>query len=195
MHSFANASRSEAADGAPRMASEVRNEADVEQWVRRHQVRAWRFVRLRGCPPDLADDLLQDALMAAVAKGVHNEPDDRGAAWLRGALDNLWLQHLRTEGRRGRHVERLIAERALEAAAPHDDGSSWLHALRECLAQLDGRGRRLLELHYAGGASREAIAGEFAMRANGVKAFLRRVRDALRECVQRRLRREPEAAR
>ena len=169
--------------------------AGIEAWVQRHQVRAWRFVRLRGCPADRADDLLQEALMAAVQKGVHLEPDERAAAWLRVALDNLWRMHLRTEGRRARRLDAFVAERALRQCAPHDDGTAWLLALRACVAQLDGRGRRLLELHYAGGASRDAIAGEFGMRANGVKAFLRRVRTAVRDCVLRRLGSEPEGAR
>ncbi|HEX5054239.1 MAG TPA: sigma-70 family RNA polymerase sigma factor [Planctomycetota bacterium] len=165
---------------------------DIASWVRRHQARAWRFVRLRGCPADLADDLLQDALMAAVAKDVYTQPDERAAAWLCGALDNLWLMHLRTEGRRARRVDAVVAERALRQAAPHDDGSLWLGALRACLALLDGRSRRLLDMHYADGASRESIAAELGLRVNGVKALLRRVRGALRECVLRRLRSEQE---
>jgi RNA polymerase sigma-70 factor (ECF subfamily) len=194
MHSFASTSTDEPPPEQPRGDRDVPREVGepgdagaVEQWVRRHQVRAWRFVRLRGCPAHLADDLLQEALMAAVHKRLHEEPDDRAAAWLRTALDNLWLQHLRSESRRTRHVERALAERALALGAPHDDGSAWLLALRGCLARLDGRGRRLLDLHYAERASRDAIAGEFGMRANGVKAFLRRVRGALRDCVLRTL--------
>ncbi|MCB9879780.1 MAG: sigma-70 family RNA polymerase sigma factor [Planctomycetes bacterium] len=158
----------------------------IEAWVRRHQVRAWRYVRLRGAAPDLADDLVQEALMAGVRKGVHGEPDERAAAWLRAALDNLWRMHLRSEGRRSHHLEAAIAARAL-ALVGADDGSGWLLALRSCLQQVDGRARQLLELHYAAGASREAIAERLGMRANGVKAFLRRVRDALRRCVLRRV--------
>jgi RNA polymerase sigma-70 factor, ECF subfamily len=201
MHSFASTSTDEPTpdqpDGRGGDANDANAEAatDLERWVRRHQVRAWRFVRLRGCPAHLADDLLQDALMAAIHKRVHAEPDERAAAWLRTALDNLWLQHLRSEGRRVRRVEAALAERALAIAAPRDDGSAWLLALRGCLAQLDGRGRRVLELHYAEHASRETIAAEFGMRANGVKAFLRRVRAALRDCVVRATRRDAERTR
>lgn len=164
--------------------SEVDREC-IDAWVRRHQVRAWRYVRLRGCPPDVADDLVQEAFLAAVQKHVHVEPDVRAFAWLRSALDNLWVMHLRTEGRRERNVEAALAARALDVGAAVDDGSSWMFALRGCLARLDGRARRLLDLHYGAAASREAIAAEFGMRANGVKALLRRVRAILRNCVQR----------
>ena len=164
----------------------------IEAWVRRHQVRAWRSVRLRGCPPDIAEDLLQEALLAAVHKGIHHEPDARAAAWLRGALDNLWRMHLRREGRYLRRVEAAAADLALQQGAPDDDGEAWLDALRDCLARLDGRAERLVELHYRSGASREAIATALEMRPNGVKAFLRRVRDGLRNCVPRRLADDPE---
>lgn len=159
----------------------------IEAWVRRHQVRAWRYVRLRGCPSDLAEDLVQEAMLAAVQKRVHCESDPRSFAWLCGALDNLWRMHLRTEGRRERHVEAATAMRALELGAPADDGATGLRALHACLERLDGRARRLVDMHYVGGASREAIAKEFGMRENGVKAFLRRARSILRDCVQRRV--------
>ncbi len=159
----------------------------IEAWVRRHQVRAWRYVRLRGCPADIAEDLLQEVLLAAVHKGIHDEPDARAAAWLRGALDNLWRMHLRSEGRYVRRVEAAAAELALQQGAPDDDGEAWLEALRTCLTGLDGRAARLVELHYRRGASREEIAAAMEMRPNGVKAFLRRVRDGLRNCVRRRL--------
>lgn len=166
--------------------------AAVEAWVRLHQVRAWRYVRLRGCPADLAYDLVQEALMAALHKGIAGEPESVAFAWLRGALDNLWLQHLRTEGRRQRHHEAARAVRALHQGAPEDDGEQWLQELRSCLRRLDGRARQLLELHYADGASRDAIGAALGMRANGVKARLRRVRDLLRDCVLRKLRRDQE---
>lgn len=165
---------------------ELQRRQHVEAWVRRHQVHAWRYVRLRGAAADLADDLVQEALLAAVQKGIDREPDERARGWLRRALDNLWRMHLRSEGRRAHHVDALAAARALDLCEREDDGS-WLAALRGCLAGLDGRARQLLDLHYTHGASRDAIADAFGMRENGVKAFLRRVRDVLRQCMRRRL--------
>lgn len=167
----------------------------VEAWVRHHQVRAWRYVRLRGCPADLADDLVQEVLMAALQKGIRAEPDSRAQAWLRGALNNLWLMHLRAERRRHRCIGAAVAERALDQCAPRDDGTAWLQELRGCILHLDGRARRLLELHYGSGASRGSIAAELGMRANGVKALLRRIRGILRDCVLRKLNHDEEFSR
>lgn len=172
------------------------NDTTINAWVQRHQYAAWRYVRLLGCPPDVADDLLQDALMAAVHKNIHQEPEPRGRAWLQQAVRNLWLMHCRSEGRRVRNVDAALVDRALQQCTAHngqhDDGEVFRDALRRCLEQLEGRSRLLLERHYASGASRDDIAREFGMRNNGVKALLRRVRGILRDCVLRQIPTEPE---
>ncbi|HLQ37550.1 MAG TPA: hypothetical protein VK348_07100, partial [Planctomycetota bacterium] len=62
-------------------------------------------------------------------------------------------------------------------------------ALRACVERLDGRARRAVELSYGIGAddpsSRARVAVELGMKENGVKTLLQRVRQTLRECVQR----------
>src|SRR5688572_8867065 len=93
-------------------------------WVARHTRGTWRFVRVLGCPAQLADDLVQDALLAALHKGIDRLPDADAAPWLRAAVRNLWRMHLRTQRRRPAHVEldgdvdrddvdRAVAETAL----------------------------------------------------------------------------------
>lgn len=159
----------------------------IEAWVRRHQVRAWRYLRMRGCPAHQADDLVQEALLAALHKQQHLQVDECAAAWLRGALENLWRMHLRSEGRRIRHTEAAVAARALARLGQVDDGSNWLQALRNCMQRLEGRSRHLLELHYHARQSRRAIAEALGLRENGVKSLLRRVRTVLRDCVARQL--------
>lgn len=131
--------------------------------------------------------------MAAIHKRVPNESDAQATAWLRSAIKNLWCMHLRSEGRKTRHVHAAAAARALDTQLPDDADGPWLMALGECLRGVDGRARRLLEGHYCDGMSRDALGRELGLGANGVKAFLRRVRAALRDCVLRRLRRDGEA--
>lgn len=144
-----------------------------------------------GCSPDLADDLVQDALLAAWHKRIPEQPDAVAAAWLRAAVNNLWRMHLRSQTRRERHLDAILAELAVRQGSAADDGEAWLTALRSCLQGLDGRARRLLDLHYADGSSRTSIATALGMRPDGVKTLLRRVRDVLRQCVLRRLAPEP----
>lgn len=165
----------------------------VEAFVRRHQGPTWRFLRLCGCPADAADDLVQEALLAALHKRIVDRDDGAAAAWLRGAAGNLWRMHLRGNARRAACTAKAVAERAIVLCTADDDGEAWLAALRGCLQQLDGRARELLEHSYGHSAPRETIAAAMGLRPEGVKTYLRRVRDILRQCVLRRIAAEPEA--
>lgn len=162
-----------------------------DSWVLRHQRPLWRFLRLLGCGGHLADDLAQDALLAALHKGIDARPDRDAAAWLREAARNLWRMHLRTQRRRPRHVELAAAETALlRHGEDGERGDAFVAALRVCVEQLDGRASAAIRLRYQDGASREAMATALAMTEDGVKTLLRRTREVLFACVQRRAVRE-----
>jgi RNA polymerase sigma-70 factor (ECF subfamily) len=64
--------------------------------------------------------------------------------------------------------------------------TEYLDALRECVEQLDRRARRAVDLQYRDHAGREAIAAELDMKPDGVKTLLRRTRQLLRECIERK---------
>jgi len=171
-------------------------EADARaDFVARHQRGLWRFARLLGAANDHADDLVQEALLAALHKQIDARPGPDAAAWLRAAVRNLWRMHLRTQSRRPEHVALDATPELAEAAlARHggDDGSgdAFALALQQCLETLDGRARRALELRYTEQSSRAAMASELAMGEDGIKTLLRRTREALFACVQRRQREE-----
>ena len=166
-----------------------------DEFVERYQRGLWRFARLLGAAGDHAEDLVQEALLAALHKGIDAYADPEAAAWLRAAVRNLWRMHLRTQRRRPEHQALDATPELAEAAlARHggDDGSgdAYVAALRLCLEQLDGRAKRALELRYAEQSSRSAMASELAMGEDGIKTLLRRTREALFACVQRRQREE-----
>lgn len=168
------------------------------EFVARHQRGLWRFARLLGAANDHADDLVQEALLAALHKRIDARSDTEAVAWLRAAVRNLWRMHLRTQRRRPEHQALDATPELAEAAlARHggDDGSgdAYVAALRLCLEQLDGRAKRALELRYAEQSSRSAMASELAMGEDGIKTLLRRTREALFACVQRRQREERNA--
>jgi RNA polymerase sigma-70 factor, ECF subfamily len=154
-------------------------------WVGRHARGAWRFARLLGCDAHLADDLVQDAMLAALHKGVAVLDDAAASAWLRGAVRNLWRMHLRTQRRRPT-VALEVAEEAMERHAGADgSGDGVLDALRRCVTRMNGRARAALDLRYAQAASREHIAQRLGLTTDGVKTLLRRTREALWQCIQR----------
>jgi len=167
-------------------------DGEVEAWVVRHQAAPWRFLRLCGCPADVADDLVQDALLAALHKGVDKQPDAIAAGWLRGAVTNLWRMHLRRGRVQGDALRTFaadlrLAELAYSRCAREDDGEAWRAALVLCLERIDAEAREALHLRYAQGLSREDLGQRLGLGVEGVKAKLRRTREALRACVERRL--------
>jgi RNA polymerase sigma factor (sigma-70 family) len=89
----------------------------------------------------------------------------------------------------------LVLEQALEEADEvwhaqllrNGDGFDYHDALQACMSTLKGTQRKLLDMFYGEEFSRAQIAEALNMSEDGVKSFLRRVRSALRQCVQMRL--------
>ena len=58
--------------------------------------------------------------------------------------------------------------------------------LQDCLGKLDSRARELCELRYVQDLKPAAIAEMVGMTANAVAKSLQRIRDQLRECIERK---------
>lgn len=159
----------------------------TEELVRRHQRGLWRHLRFLGAPPGLADDLTQETFLALLRRPPEDRGDDALGAWLRGTARNLF----RSSGRAPRPGVVLADEQRIEdawvALESHDRGDARRAALDACLQRLDGRARHALELRYSKGASREQMGRELGVSPEGVKTLLRRIRDELRRCIERRI--------
>jgi RNA polymerase sigma-70 factor (ECF subfamily) len=119
------------------------------------------------------------------------DAERRRAAWLRGIARNLFLEHCRRVRTSPVKADSASLERAEATWAGEflreDDGFDFKEALHKCMATLDDKYRRLLEMNYAQGKSRAEIAAAFEMSEDGVKSLLRRVRGSLAECIRKRL--------
>lgn len=153
-------------------------------WPALQAVRVRRYLRYLGCPADLAEDLVQEAMLAALRTFPGREPP---LPWLCTSARRLFGMYLRSKGRR-REVQGLdrLHDAWVEQAGD-DGGDSALLALRACLQELPGRSALAIELHYRQGQDRKAIARQLGLSAEGVKSLMVRVRSALALCVQRRL--------
>ena len=177
-----------AIDQQPRQMEEP---TDLASLVERHQAGVWRYVRFLGADTAEADDLTQETFFA-LARGQFVERDERQTAgYLRVVARNQLLALRRRQNREVSTVE-LEAADSVWAAAAGTDGSltNYLDALRDCLEKLEGRARQAVDLHYRDRTSREAIAAQLKMQPDGVKTLLRRTRDVLRECVERKIKTE-----
>ena len=148
--------------------------------------RIHRFLRCLGASRTEAEDLTQEAFLAAARKGKLALPPAARMAFLRRAAQFQWLQ----TRRRTRREDAAIAALALQTWEHElpDDGDAMVQAVRACVRQLTGRAAQAVILSYRDGASRNEIAETLGMAQNGVKTLLARTRQWLQQCITRRMR-------
>lgn len=142
-----------------------------------------RYLFVLGAAVDLIDDLVQETFVLTLGKRCDWRGDAALGVFLRGVARNLLLR-LRRDTASRREVE-LAHEVWCEDDGDRDDDER-LADLRACVQALPARGRALLDAAYREQRSRDDLAQAFAMRPEGVKTALRRLRDALRACIERK---------
>jgi RNA polymerase sigma factor (sigma-70 family) len=160
--------------------------------VHRHLRTVWRYLRTLGASADVADDLAQEAFVVALRRGACELPAAATGAFLRRTARFLFLHHLRDRHRdatlQGGFADAVDELFAREEAAGGSD--EHLERLRACVASLPPRSRLALERCYGLGAdsdaSRTTAATELGLQPNGLKTLLQRIRQALRDCLERR---------
>jgi RNA polymerase sigma-70 factor (ECF subfamily) len=140
-----------------------------------------RYLFVLGSRHDRVEDVVQESFVVALQKGV---PAEDTGAFLRGVARNLLLRDRRSSASR-REIE--IADEVWQRRCEDGDGADRLAALAACVAALPRRSRALLQRCYAEGAGRTELADEFGFAPEGVKTALRRLRQTLRHCIERRL--------
>jgi RNA polymerase sigma-70 factor, ECF subfamily len=161
---------------------------DLASLVLRHQAGVWRYLRFLGADGPEADDLTQETFLAFARADFSQRDDRQSACYLRTVARNQLLALRRRQHREISTVELEAADGVWAAAAGPDGGlDGYLDALRSCLAALDGRARRAVDLHYRDRVGRETMAAVLGMKPDGVKTLLRRTRALLRECIERKV--------
>jgi RNA polymerase sigma-70 factor (ECF subfamily) len=172
----------------------------LESLIRTHQAMVYRYLRYMGAAPDVAEDVAQETFFAAYKSSSVPLEDaaaenGRCAAWLRGVARNQLLMYFRKSRSNPVSSDPVVLEQALQQADEvwatellrSGDGFDYAEALQKCLGRLQGTQRKVLDLFYAEEYSRAQIAETLNMSEDGIKSLLRRVRSALRQCVQSRL--------
>ena len=164
-----------------------KQEYDLAQLVREHQAGIWRYIRFLGAATGEADDLVQETFLACMRSRFTYRDSASTASYLRQVARNQLLQLRRRQGREVNTVQLEAAESVWAEVAAEDGLSDYLSALRSCISQLRDRSRQVVALRYEQGLSREEVALRLDMTSQGVKTLLRRTRQLLRQCVQRKV--------
>ena len=168
----------------------------LAELIRVHQAELYRYMRYLGAKEDVAEDLVQETFLAAMRSNHApvDEPPNVAAAWLRGTGRNLFLTYCR---RQRRNPVKLSSDFLREADnrwasvfLRDGDGFDYVEALRRCVAGLNGRKRSAIDMRYKDGKSRVEMASALGITENSVRSLLQRVRAALANCVERRLKTE-----
>ena len=156
-------------------------------WTRAHPIVS---AYLRSCLFDFhqAEDLLQETAAAAAEKFATYDPTRSFTAWVLGIARNKLLLHYRTHSAK-RHIfdAAAIADTAEVYSDMEPEISAMHDALEVCIDRIHGRARKLLEMRYTRDLTPARIAATTGMNANAVSAMLYRIRQSLKECIERRL--------
>lgn len=169
-----------------RATTDVSDNGDFEDLVAAHQEAVWRYLRFLGAEPEQARDLLQETFLAVWQKPFEQRSERATRRYLSTVARNKFLMEKRQGRARLSFATIEDADVAWESHAD-DGGGAYIEALAHCLDVLPERSRTALEMRYGSSASRAEIAARLGMGAEGLKTLLRRVRDGLRDCIQRRL--------
>lgn len=159
-------------------------------WRPRLAAAAWVVVR----DAHAAEDLFQNVVLKALTRdGLRFESPASLMSWAlvtirRESLD--WIKLASRQASRlhtldGTVVELFDAEWQRRMNNPADRR---LELLQICLDTLPGESRRLLELRYFEGLDCTSVGRELGLGLQVVYKRLSRLHEALRECVERRLR-------
>jgi len=138
--------------------------------------------------PNVADDVLQDVAVALLRKFPEYDPGRPFIAWAMGIAKMQILASRRDRARASARlcdavVETLAAD--WEELLPEADARS--RALAACVEGLDRRGRELVVLRYREALEPQAISERLRCSSGAVRTALTRLRNALHDCIDRRL--------
>ncbi len=137
-----------------------------------------------------AEDILQN-VSVAVTESIQQLMDEKGfLPWAREIARRRVLAYRRT-ARREQPLDPELLCRLAEASERVErdcSSSSQRAALLACLEALPPRSRKLISQRYDGSAhGMSELATRFGRSVQGIYAQVKRIKAALRECVERRL--------
>jgi RNA polymerase sigma-70 factor, ECF subfamily len=130
-----------------------------------------------------ADDVVQETFLTVTAKAIEYDTERNFVAWACGIARLKVLENRRSSRRFAPAVIDSLA-----VSVPVDDlGEDRLPVLIECLQQLPPKARELVQLRYFSEHGPTEIAALLGRSVTGVNAALLKAREALRQCIARKL--------
>ena len=136
---------------------------------------------------DLAEEAVQEALMAISKEYKEINIKSSFAAWAQKVLDNRLVNYSRSSKRKGKiFAGEIDPQNSYDREAPNP-GSDLLRKLLGCLRKIsasDNRYARILNFHYQGYGTDE-ICRRMGLTATNFYTILSRARSLLKQCLEK----------
>ncbi|MEW6132645.1 MAG: sigma-70 family RNA polymerase sigma factor [Pseudomonadota bacterium] len=178
--------------------------SDPERWLCEHGDYLFRYARRRLYTDELAEDAVQETLLAALKAHAGFDGDSSERTWLTGILKHKIVDLIRLHAR-----EMTASAHGSEAGdweALFDQSGHWMEtfrdwgnpeseleksrirqALDECFRRLKPSLAQIFSLRELSGLSNDEICKELGISATNAWVMLHRARLFLRECLDTRI--------
>ena len=161
--------------------------ATVAQLLLKHRHEVVGYVYSVVPQAHAVEDIFQEVCLVAITKAVEFQEGTHFVAWARTIARHKIREHLRRRSVVPPEDAFFdLLDRAFEERRATVDLDSRREAMRLCLGELQVEARRVLSWRYEEGLSPEDIAHKTGRTRAGVNSLLQRIRELLRECVERR---------
>jgi RNA polymerase sigma-70 factor (ECF subfamily) len=145
---------------------------------------------IRTLMPDFqqAEDLLQRVAVMLVRKFHEYDSQRPFAAWAIGFAKNEVLYY-RRQLATDKHLfdDEIVEKIAVSYEQLVEEIDPIREALGDCVEELQGRSRQVIELRYGRGLNSVQIAAKMRLSSGAVRVLLHRVRSGLRKCIEHRV--------
>jgi RNA polymerase sigma-70 factor (ECF subfamily) len=158
--------------------------SELSRLIEREIPRLRRYARALTRAADRADDLVQDTLVRALAKGHLWQPGTDVRAWLFTIMHNQYVNTVRRQARETATVD--VEQVSSTLVATTDPTSSWqLRELDRALARLPAEQREVVLLVGLEGMAYDSAAQILGVPIGTVRSRLSRGREMLRCLMER----------
>ncbi len=176
---------------------------DPATWLDQHGNALYAYALMRVRETSVAEDLVQDTLLAAIRSVDRFKGESAERTWLIGILKHKILDHLRQLGRVRRLAESMVPTEG-EEAQHFDDRGHWCvevaewsnperslereefwQTLQDCIGKLPDRLAILFTLRELDGMETDALMETLNISShNNVWVMLSRARQRMRQCLE-----------
>lgn len=184
------------------MASGTSSSERVKEWVVEHGDALHRYALSMVRDPATAEDLVQDAFLAALKAAPKFRGRSNPRTWLTGILRHKIVDYFRTKAKEASYTATDVLELDAELfdaqgrwvdppsnwpLDPHQSlaGRQFRQTLNQCLARLDQAKRAVIMLRAFEGLSSEEVCKELAITPTNLWVLAHRARENLRRCLDK----------